>query len=159
MHYQWFKFNEMKKPIVDSMLKLRHEVFTVEEGRVGLDNDDIDHISHHLCIVAENSVVACLRLYRLQNNRSESPVYKIGRFCVSKEYRQKKIGRKMISMALLKGQSLGGDHVEFSVESQVYLASLYQSLGFQGDGDPYVDDDVPHIPMRLTQTVELDIPA
>ncbi|MFT6094987.1 MAG: ElaA protein, partial [Pseudohongiellaceae bacterium] len=31
-----------------------------------------------------------------------------------------------------------------------YLEKFYQSLGFKTDSEPYMEDDIPHIQMRLT---------
>ena len=156
MQYLWYKLNGMKKPMAISMLRLRHQVFAVEGGRRDLGNDVIDIRSDHLCVVDEQQVIGCLRLYPLLED-PDCNRFTIGRFCVAEEFRKKEIGRKMLSMALIKGVMRKGLNSEFEIEAQLYLAGLYQSLGFQPSGDIYEEENIPFVKMCLTNPIAQDL--
>ena len=150
MKYTWYSLESMERSVAISMFALRHQVFAIEHQRSDLGTDDLDKSCQHLCVIENGEVIACLRLLRLLDSRSIS-TFKIGRFCVSESFRQQKIGRKMIGMALIKGMAIGGLDTEFEIDAQVYMANMYQSLGFRPIGDPYKEDDVAYITMRLSQ--------
>jgi ElaA protein len=38
---------------------------------------------------------------------------------------------------------------EIIISAQKYLEKFYNELGFVSEGEPYPEDDIPHIKMRL----------
>lgn len=131
------------------MLAFRHRVF----GDAGLyaaqEVEEADKTSSHLCVFDKDDVVACLRLCQLKDS-VDYDTYEIGRVCVDNDYRGQNIGKKMMSMAVIRGMG-NGLEARFETNAPVYLMEFYKSAGFEPLGDPYREDDIPHLRLRLSQ--------
>lgn len=152
MQFKWYTFDEMEASKAIGMLSLRHRVFGEELLFQGQQVDDWDKISQHLCVTDGNEVIACLRVCQLVSDSYDT--YEIGRLCVDKNYRYKHIGKKMMGMALLKGMG-NGLEARFETKAPVYLMEFYRSVGFEPMGDPWVEDDVPFVYLKLSQQPSL----
>ena len=42
---------------------------------------------------------------------------------------------------------------EIVISAQLYLEKFYTNLGFKTEGEPYLEDDIPHIKMRYLNTI------
>lgn len=156
MKFNWLRFDDMKASTAISLLTLRNRVF----GEAGLyqaqEVDDIDKYCDHLCVSNHlNQVVGCLRIYQLKHS-VDINAFQIGRLCVDEYYRNQKIAKKMLGMAIVRGMGQGLE-ATFETYSPVYLSEFYKSLGFDVRGDPYTEDDIPLIRMKLSQPSILEI--
>ena len=159
MHFKWYLFDQMQASSAISMLAIRHRIF----GEAGLyaaqEVEEVDKTASHLCVFDNNDVVACLRLCQLKS-RTGYDAYEIGRVCVDSAYRGQNIGKKMLGMAVIRGMG-NGLEARFETCAPVYLMEFYKSAGFEPVGDPYREDDIPHLRLKLsepdmleTQTIE-----
>jgi ElaA protein len=125
------------------ILALRSEVFVVEQDCVYLDADgrDAEPDARQLWIEREGRVVATLRLL-VDDERT----VRIGRVATARSARGSGLAAQLMRRAL----ELAGER-EVVLGAQSYLAEWYAGFGFVRDGEDYVEDGIPHIPMRLAR--------
>ena len=76
----------------------------------------------------------------------ERDCYVIGRIAVSKEFREKQYGEKMLQGGEKTVSDLGGKRVELSAQCRV--AEFYKKQGYMELNDIHMDEDCPHTWMR-----------
>ena len=134
------KFSELSIEELYQILRLRSEVFVVEQDCVYQDLDNKDQISVHIFIKEKNEIVAYTRIFK-SGDYYKNP--SIGRVVVSKKNRGKELGKKiMISSIDYIKENLKGDKIELS--AQKYLDKFYKDLGFYKIGEDYLEDGIPH---------------
>ena len=134
------KFSELSIEELYQILRLRSEVFVVEQNCVYQDLDNKDQISVHIFIKEKNEIVAYTRIFK-SGDYYKNP--SIGRVVVSKKKRGKELGKKiMISSIDYIQENLKGDKIELS--AQKYLDKFYKDLGFYKIGEDYLEDGIPH---------------
>ena len=134
------KFSELSIEELYQILRLRSEVFVVEQDCVYQDLDNKDQISVHIFIKEKNEIVAYTRIFK-SGDYYKNP--SIGRVVVSKKNRGKELGKKiMISSIYYIQENLKGDKIELS--AQKYLDKFYKDLGFYKIGEDYLEDGIPH---------------
>ena len=139
-------FNELTLTELYDMLKLRCAVFVIEQNCNYQDMDDKDQMSHHLIGFDEdNKLMACARI--LPKNVSY-PEVSIGRVMVDKKHRGTGAGKELMKLAIDYAKKLYQAE-EIVISAQCYLDKFYGDLGFVAEGESYLDDDIPHIKMRL----------
>ena len=140
-------FNDLTPHELYSILKLRSEVFVVEQNCVYLDTDNKDQQSFHLCGWIENELVAYARILPPGLAFEEAS---IGRVVTNPLYRKTGAGRVLMHHAIEK--TLAQFTVsEIKIGAQLYLLSFYSSLGFKQSGPEYLEDGIPHIEMTLSK--------
>lgn len=134
------EFTELTTAELYEILKLRAEVFVVEQNCPYQDLDDKDQSSYHLFLEDNGQIIAVLRIL------PENIAYKemaIGRLIVKKSYRGKGISRKMMVRAMeFITEDLGKEKIRLS--GQAYLTDFYQSLGFEKVSEMYFEDGIEH---------------
>lgn len=134
------EFIELTTEELYEILKLRAEVFVVEQNCPYQDLDDKDQSSYHLFVEDNGQIIAVLRIL------PENVAYKemaIGRLIVKKSYRGKEISRKMMVRAMkFITEDLGKEKIRLS--GQAYLSDFYQSLGFEKVSEMYLEDGIEH---------------
>lgn len=134
------KFSELSIEELYQILRLRSEVFVVEQDCVYQDLDNKDQISVHIFIKDKNEIVAYTRIFK-SGDYYKNP--SIGRVVVSKKDRGKELGKKiMISSIDYIQENLKGDKIELS--AQKYLDKFYKDLDFYKIGEDYLEDGIPH---------------
>jgi ElaA protein len=125
------------------ILKLRADVFVVEQDCVypDIDDRDLEPDARHMWIEEDDIVVAYLRVV------AEPPggVWRIGRVVTAARARGEGHASGLVQRALALTQG------PVVLAAQSYLVEWYSSLGFQVDGPEFLDDGIPHTPMRLTR--------
>jgi ElaA protein len=123
------------------ILALRSAVFVVEQDCVYLDLDgrDMERDARQLWIEQDGVVVATLRLLRDRDGSA-----RIGRVATAVNARRSGLAEALMWRAL----ELAPD-VDIVLGAQSYLADWYGRFGFVRDGADYLEDGIPHLPMRL----------
>lgn len=140
-------FSELDPFTLYAILKLRSEVFVVEQNCVYLDLDDKDQGSHHLYGTIGDDLVAYVRI--LPPGLAYENLSSIGRVVSSPAYRRTGAGRLLMSKAIQETKILYPSF-DIKIGAQLYLLDFYSSFGFQSTGDSYLEDGIPHIHMILT---------
>ncbi|MEL1242260.1 GNAT family N-acetyltransferase [Flavobacterium flavipallidum] len=126
-----------------ALLKLRSEVFVVEQNCVYLDIDGKDPLALHLFGEFENQIVAYTRLFKPGISYDSAS---IGRVVVASDYRNKKWGKDLMLQSILAIENHFGV-AQITISAQLYLKKFYELLGFVQSSEMYLEDDIPHIKM------------
>ena len=134
-------FSELSTEEIYKILKLRSEVFVVEQNCVYQDIDEKDQKATHLFIEKNNEIIAYTRIFKKGDYYEENP--SIGRVVVSKKERGKNLGKEIMlnSIEFVK-KELEGRKIELS--AQKYLDKFYKDLDFYSEGEDYLEDGIPH---------------
>ncbi len=125
------------------ILRLRSEVFVVEQNCIFLDMDDKDQMAMHLLIYENDILIAYTRLYKKGQYYAEAS---IGRVVVNPKYRHKKIGHILMKESITAIEVLFHD-TKIRIGAQCYLLNFYKSHGFVVDGEVYLEDGIEHVEM------------
>src|SRR5215471_17894979 len=136
-------FSELSPYELYNILRLRNEVFVVEQNCVYQDADNKDQQSFHLCGWNDDTLVAYVRLLP-RGVAYEEP--SIGRVVTSPAYRRTGAGCMLMQKAIELCLEKFGKH-NIKIGAQLYLKKFYESLSFQQCGEMYLEDNIPHIPM------------
>ena len=145
LQYKWTtKSFESLTPIeLYQILRLRSEVFVVEQNCVFLDMDNKDPFALQLMGYDGENLVSSARLF------APGKVYKemsIGRVVSSPAFRKKGAGRELMQVAIQECYRLFGES-PIKIGAQLYLKRFYESLGFIQSSDLYDEDGIDHIEM------------
>jgi ElaA protein len=138
-------FSELTAFELYQIIKLRNEVFVVEQNCVFQDADDKDQQCYHLAGMVENTLVAYARLVPAAISY---PYISIGRVITSPVHRRAGFGKALMTQAINECYRLFGKQT-IKIGAQLYLKDFYQSFGFQQASKMYLEDDIPHIEMLL----------
>ncbi len=136
------EFNDLTKEELYLILKIRQEVFIVEQKCFYLDCDDLDQGSMHFLGYHNEELVAYMRVF--ENHKVN--VFILGRILVSEKYRNLGLGIDLINKV---SNFLETKNSFFSLEmsAQTYLIDFYKKFDFKIEGDEYLDAGIPHIKM------------
>ena len=134
-------FSELSTEEIYNILKLRSEVFVVEQNCIYQDIDEKDQKAVHLFLEKNNEIIAYTRIFKKGDYYEENP--SIGRVVVSKKERGKKLGKEIMikSINFIK-KELKERKIELS--AQKYLDKFYKDLDFYSEGEDYLEDGIPH---------------
>jgi ElaA protein len=124
------------------LLKLRVEVFVVEQATPypELDGRDLDAETRHFWLEGDGEVISTLRL--MEEHPGGHKGFHIGRVCTKRSARGHGHTNRLLQAALAEV----GDY-PCRINSQTYLAEMYGRHGFVRDGEEFLDDGIPHVPM------------
>lgn len=128
-----------------NLLYLRSEVFVVEQNCPYLDVDNKDQKAVHLQGYLGDKLVAYCRLFKPGDYFEEAS---IGRVIVAADYRKHDYGHQLMQKAIELQASLLNE-TKVTISAQLYLKKFYESHGFKQTSDTYLEDDIPHIQMKL----------
>ena len=135
------KFKELTVDETYNILKLRSEVFVVEQNCIYQDLDGKDELAIHLFYKKKNEIIAYTRIFKKGDYYKENP--SIGRVVVSKKERGKEIGKSIMKESILYiKNNYSSKSIELS--AQKYLDKFYNELGFYRVGEDYLEDGIPH---------------
>ena len=125
------------------LLKLRVEVFVVEQAcpYPELDGRDLLAETRHFWLESpDGQVISTLRL--MEEHPGGEKVFRIGRVCTKRTARGQGHTTRLMQAALAEA----GDY-PCRIDAQIYLVQMYARHGFVRDGDEFIDDGIPHVPM------------
>lgn len=125
------------------ILALRAAVFVVEQDCAyqDLDGRDLEVTARQLWIERDGTVLATLRLLV-----DDPHTMRIGRVATARTARGAGLASQLVARAL----ELARDR-EVVLDAQTYLLDWYARFGFVADGAEFLDDGIPHTPMRLAR--------
>lgn len=142
---RWDGIDALTPRALYAMLKLRVDVFVVEQKCPYPEIDGRDFEAFHLRILDGEELAASLRV--LPPEQDGKPV-KIGRVVVAPDYRGYKLGRRLMKEAIEFAHTrFPGIAIELGGQS--HLQKFYGSFGFVTISDEYLEDGIPHVDMRL----------
>jgi ElaA protein len=143
---QWTtkKFADLNNYELYAILRLRSEVFVVEQNCVFLDMDNKDQIAYHTMGWMGSELLASTRLFNL--DQSYQGYQSIGRVVGSPKHRGVGIGKELMNFSVQECERLFGK-APIKIGAQLYLKKFYTELGFEQSGEIYYEDLIEHIPM------------
>ena len=134
------RFAELSPAALYGILRLRVDVFVVEQNcpYPELDGRDAEPTTVHLWHeAADGSVLSTIRV--LENGEDRA----IGRVATAVAHR----GRGLSARLIEQGISLC-EGFPITLGAQGHLEGWYERFGFRRSGPGYVEDGIPHVPMR-----------
>lgn len=141
-------FDELSNTELYQLLKLRAEVFVVEQNCLYLDMDDKDYKSFHVLGYDNGKLVACTRLVPIGISYDLEP--SIGRVVTHQSVRKSGYGKLLMEYSINETKKRFNSSV-IVIGAQLYLDKFYQNLGFVPEGEMYLEDNIPHITMRFNK--------
>jgi ElaA protein len=136
-------FDALNNEELYRILKLRFDVFVLEQDCMYNEFDFVDFSAKHLFIRDDEKVVAHARLYLKKEG-----VASFGRVVVHPDYRKQGLGREIVAATLQELRRLQLAP-EVLISAQTYLKAFYESFGFVQCSEEYDDEGIPHIDMQL----------
>jgi ElaA protein len=138
------RFAELSPFEVYRLCRLRVDVFVVEQEcpYPELDGRDVEPATVHLWLQSGEEVAATIRVL------DDGATRAIGRVATAAGFR----GQGLAARLLEEGIALCGD-VPITLGAQAHLEAWYERFGFRRSGPGYVEDGIPHVPMRREPAV------
>ncbi len=137
------KFNELSLEELYEILRLRSEVFVVEQDCVYQDIDGKDKDALHVYISENGKILAYTRCFPPGFYFNEAA---IGRVVVEASARNSGIGQDIMKSSI-KAIEKNFKTGQITLSAQTYLINFYNRLGFKETGNEYLEDGIPHIKM------------
>ncbi len=146
LHWKTNTFAKLSTQQLFEILKLRQEIFVVEQECAYPDIDDTDLVSTHLSGNNQNNeLIAYARLIQPGVSYDQAS---IGRIVVSPKARGQRLGVILMHKALEEMENLfPGKPIK--IGAQQHLEKFYNDLGFKTISEMYLEDGIPHIHMLL----------
>ncbi|ACZ08875.1 putative acyltransferase [Sebaldella termitidis] len=138
------KFDELTLNELYDILKLRVDIFVVEQNCPYGELDNKDKESIHIFYRENGEITAYLRIIpKFLSYESVS----MGRICVKQEFRSRKLGREIVKDAI---NYIEKDLKEYiiTIGAQEYLKDFYVSFDFKPVSDIYDEDGIKHLDMQ-----------
>lgn len=136
-------FADLNNEELYHILRLRSEVFVVEQKSIFLDMDNKDQKCRHLIGTLDGRLLAYSRIVPPKLSY-EFP--SIGRIVVSVDGRSMGLGRELMTVSINTVEELYGI-CSIRIGAQLYLKNFYNSFGFEQSSQPYDEDGIDHIEM------------
>lgn len=130
------EFNELSVYELYEILKLRSDIFVVEQNCVYLDLDDKDQEAKHLYLKVNDEIVAYLRILNKGVSYKEAS---LGR--VITKYRGLGYGKLLVD----KGIEIADE--DLMIGAQEYAVPFYEKCGFKVVSEHYLEDGIYHVKM------------
>ena len=141
--WRFTTFDALSLAELYAVLRLRSEVFVVEQACAFQDIDGADTRAMHLLGTAPGQLVAYARCFAAGVTYTESS---IGRVVTHSAVRGSGAGHALMQRALASMAHQWGQQ-PIRIGAQARLEHFYAQHGFVKAGAPYVEDGIPHIEM------------
>ncbi len=136
-------FSELTTSELYHFLRLRNEVFVVEQKCLYQDIDGKDLWAHHVLGYVEESLAAYTRLLAPGISYPEAS---IGRVIVAEAFRGSGLGIQLMEESVRRCYELFGN-LPIRICAQTHLVDFYQSVGFIPVTDSFNHEGIPHTEM------------
>lgn len=136
-------FDNLTTQQLYQILRLRAEVFIVEQNCVYQDIDNKDQKALHVLGFKNDKLIAYTRIFKPLDYFEYAS---IGRVVVALEERKYGYGHIIMKHSIQAIESYFKEST-IKISAQSYLQKFYESHGFKQVGDTYLEDGIPHIAM------------
>lgn len=148
LDWNWRDFDALAARQLYAVLRLRSEVFVLEQHCLFQDMDGHDAAARHLMGQRGDRLAAYARCLPPGVTFAEAS---IGRIVTDPSERGSGIGHELVRRAIaLVEQSWGRQAIR--IGAQAHLARFYAAHGFRDLGRPYVEDGIDHLEMLRPAT-------
>ena len=141
---------DLSTAMVYALLRLRVEVFVVEQGcpYQELDGHDLDRTTRHYWLAPYGAIEDAQATLRLLEPTEGQ--FRIGRVCAARPARAQGGIRRLLEAALAEV----GD-APCVLDAQAHVIELYAAFGFVVDGAEFTEDGIVHVPMRRKRSARV----
>ncbi|NMH66902.1 GNAT family N-acetyltransferase [Shewanella salipaludis] len=149
---QWhsLRFDELTRDQLYELLKLRVDVFVVEQACPYPELDDKDRHPQTLHLLGVDAAGQLLAYARLLAPGLSYPQASIGRVAVAKAGRGSGLALALMQQAITLTQAAWPQQ-GIQIGAQDYLRHFYQKLGFMPHSQVYLEDGIPHLDMLFEE--------
>lgn len=137
-------FDQLTVDELYTLLRIRSEVFIVEQNCVYQDVDDNDQTAIHLWMTHDGKTVAICRICPRGTKIKETS---IGRVITTE--RGKGYGLALMTAAIEVAKERLSPLYCIDIESQATKQHFYEKLGFRATSEPFMMEGLLHLNMRL----------
>ena len=138
-------FADLAAREVHDVARLRQDVFVVEQecAYPDLDGRDPEPGTGHVLMREDGELLGYARVL------DDATTWRIGRVVLARSARGRGLADGLVASALehCRREDPGRDVV---LDAQTPLAGWYAGFGFVVDGEEFLEDGIPHTPMRLS---------
>lgn len=147
MSWKFLKFNELTNYELYEILRIRQEVFVVEQRINYVDADNIDQKCVHVFHIDDNGINAYARILPKEIN----PYGKVsfGRVLTTQKARRYGFGKKLIHETINYIKTNFANEDKIIISAQEYLEKFYSDFGFVTISEKYFEEGIEHIKMEL----------
>ncbi len=131
-----------------AVLKLRVDVFVVEQNCAYPELDGKDHLALHLIGTVGREIVAYARIFPPEV--LYPGMASIGRVVIKDTHRGQDRGHALMEEGIHRIRQ-DYDDVTIRISAQSYLRSFYEQQGFKAISEEYLWDGIVHLDMDLTK--------
>jgi ElaA protein len=143
LNWVWSRFGELGVDNLYDALALRCRVFILEQGPY-LDPDGVDRLCWHL--LGRDDAGTLQAYLRVVDPGVKYTEPSLGRVITSAESRGTGLGRVLVGEGVQRCLA-AWPRQGIRISAQAHLAKFYASFGFASVGEPYAEDNIPHIEM------------
>jgi ElaA protein len=140
-------FSGLSLDLLHDILALRNKVFIIEQDCIYQDVDGRDKQSYHVVITDKGNLAGYARIIPPMDSTGYCA---IGRVVVNPDNRRTGLGKKLMKNAIAFAKAKKYPFIQIS--AQTYLDRFYSEIGFVKEGEPYLEDGIPHQKMLLSLT-------
>ena len=138
-------FQELTLEQLYSILKLRVDIFVVEQDCPYPELDDEDQKSIHLFYEEGENIIAYIRVIPTQAGN-----IRIGRVVTHKDFRGQSLSSKLMEAAMEFIQE-NHSNKQIMLSAQEHLQAFYGKFGFVPVSEMYLEDGIPHVDMEFKE--------
>ena len=140
------RFHELTVDELYEILKLRQNVFIIEQTCIYPELDDCDQTALHVWMEDQNGIAAYLRV---MDRGVKSPYVSMGRVIAAKRGCGR--GTAIVREGIRAAKEIFQAEAIY-LEAQCYAQGFYEKLGFRAISEPFDEDGIPHIKMLYENT-------
>ena len=140
MNIEAVPFGALDAQTAYEVWRLRQQVFVVEQDCAypDLDGRDLEDGTRHVLLRDGDELMGYARVL------DDGDVWRIGRVVLTREARGRGLADPLLETAL----QVCPDR-PVVMDAQTPLRGWYERFGFEVSGEEFLDDGIPHLPMRL----------
>ena len=144
LEWQILSFTELTGERMYAVLRLRQQVFVVEQNCAYQDLDNLDQQATHMLCLREGGLLAYQRCLEPGLSYPESA---LGRIVVCPAVRGQQLGKELVRRGIAHNL-LRWPGSDICINAQAHLQNFYAELGFVAEGNEYLEDNILHRKMR-----------
>jgi len=137
-------FKQLTKEELYKILRLRAEVFVVEQDCAYQDVDNKDQKALHILGYKNEKLLAYARIFKPNDYFK---LASIGRVVVVKKERKHQYGYQLMEASIMAINMHFNEHA-IAISAQEHLEGFYNKLNFKRKSKSYLEDGIPHIKME-----------
>lgn len=147
------RFDQLTVDELYEILRLRVDVFVVEQACPYPDVDGRDPAALHVFLRDGGGIQAYLRLLPPGQTFDTASMGRV----IAKRRRQG-LGTQIVAAGIrAAAEQMGADVL--TIEAQTYARRLYEQFGFVQTSEEFLEDGIPHIQMRLKLSAGQGVPG